>query len=288
MKKYLVTTALALSMGAIAFAAPASAQVQREKPWFIADPQTRDASVEVYGEVDKEQDKYVFELQLKLKLALVIVYQVLVDNTAAESIVVVEQENFRNTVTHGTSLNDLGLVNLTANTQNSINRNTGVTQVNVDVGNMVNQGNVLAVSWSRDAAFADALAAAEQFSNFNTSTTWEDPPQFTPAFAQKRIVLNNSVNANRGVTQFNINVGNMNNQLNAVSVAIGSDNALSLSEALLGQETVGNKVQERGTIRTTTVTNSMNGNTGITSGNVATGNMNNQATVISLAGSASF
>ena len=86
----------------------------------------------------------------------------------------------------------------------------------------------------------------------------------------------------------NQNVGNMNNQLNALSLAAGLEADFALADAFLGQFNTQNIVSEFQTIRTATITNSVNHNIGVTNVNQVTGNMNNQAAVVSFAGSARF
>jgi len=87
----------------------------------------------------------------------------------------------------------------------------------------------------------------------------------------------------------------MNNQANALSMAVSlEDNGVALSEADLGQYTVFNDVQESdngdegitgtrpGIRKLSSIDNSFNGNTGIVGFNQTTGNMANQANVVSL------
>lgn len=282
MRKLLLSTALTLGVSAFALQSPAIAD-------HLNVPVAPGGSVVVTATIDKDKDKRVLELIAKLKVAAILVFGVYVGNSAAESDLIVDQQNVRNTVNHpGLGTVNFESVSLAALISGSVNGNIGITQVNQDTGNMVNQANVLSAAVSGGAVFVDSQAAAQQDNNFNTSTTVESPVEFIPANAQKTALITNSINRNIGVTLVNQNVGNMNNQLNAVSLAVGLKADFALADAALGQFNTGNLVDEFGTIRTATITGSINNNTGITGVNQATGNMNNQATVISLAGAASF
>lgn len=179
----------------------------------------------------------------------------------------------------------------------SINDNTGVFGVNQDVGNMTNQANVVAVAGIADVfeAFADAQAHVDQENSENTSTEFEilrdlngDPitdPNADPAtfLVNKLASITDSINRNTGVINVNQNSGNMQNQSNAVSAAIGVGALVALSDSDLGQVNSDNHVDEFETVKTATITGSINGNSGIVNVNQSTGNMNNQGNVVSLA-----
>ena len=98
---------------------------------------------------------------------------------------------------------------------------------------------------------------------------------------RKTATVYNSVNNNSGVINFNENAGNVNNQTNAVAFGIGFGAKLALAEDALGQVVSGNSVNEVETVKIDLVEMSMNGNSGVVSGNVSVGNMNNQANKIS-------
>ncbi len=188
-------------------------------------------------------------------------------------------------------------IHLSAVLDGSVNDNTGVFGVNQDVGNMTNQANVVAVAGIADVfeAFADAQAHVDQENSDNTSIEYEvlrdlegdpvtDPTtpadQFTP---NKVADITGSINDNTGIINVNQNAGNMNNQSNGVAAAIGVGAVVALSDSDLGQVNSGNHVDELATVKTATMTDSVNGNTGIINVNQSTGNMNNQGNVVSLA-----
>lgn len=93
----------------------------------------------------------------------------------------------------------------------------------------------------------------------------------------------NSYNGNSGVVMGNQNVGNANNQHNLLSLAVGDNAVVALSDAGLGQQNSGNMLRDVNSLKHGSVTDSMNGNTGIVAVNQSTGAFNNQATVISVA-----
>jgi uncharacterized membrane protein YdcZ (DUF606 family) len=81
----------------------------------------------------------------------------------------------------------------------------------------------------------------------------------------------------------NQNAGNMNNQLNALAMAVGLGSKWALSEAALGQSNIGNTIVALNTVKSDTITGSVNDNTGVIGVNQTVGNMNNQASVVSMA-----
>lgn len=175
----------------------------------------------------------------------------------------------------------------------SVTGNKGIVGVNQDVGNMVNQGNVVAVAMTTtpgtpsvptrpfDAgAVTNSQAEADQITRRNEVFHFEVPDLEDP---DRTAVIENSVNDNTGVVGVNQNSGNMNNQLNKLSIAIGAGAKVALSEAALGQVNANNRVEEAGTHRHTEIVGSGSNNSGIVGINQSTGNMNNQASVVSMA-----
>lgn len=245
--------------------------------------------VNVTATIDKDKDKRVVELIAKLKIAVILVANLVRPDGAAEAEAVVNQTNDGNTVDQDTLVGGVGLpwnVTLRAAIRGAINGNTGIVQVNQDVGNMVNQGNVLALALTTSASsFADSQASAQQNTTTNNSALREASPPDTP---QRTTLISESINRNTGITMVNQNSGNMNNQLNAAAIAIGRNAVVALSETDLGQFNTGNKVGDNNTHKQDLIINSVNGNTGITAVNQSTGSHNNQATVISFSGVASF
>jgi hypothetical protein len=288
-KSLLLSTALLAS--AMAFSMPARA----------------DVTVDGYAEFEK--DIVVWERSYSLYLVGIISFNIFIDSSAAESISVTNQRNQdQSFVFDPTNPEDpQGFIVpernngfYVATITGSINDNTGITQVNQDVGSQVNQSNSVSAAVNLRAFFAESHAIVEQQNRNNTVTqTGTLPTDLSTlgydSFALRRANLIDSVNGNAGVTQVNQNAGVANNQVNSVSLALSlgsgtgfGTTAVAISEADLGQWNIGNKVDETNTIKVDTIRNSINNNGGITSVNQSVGNMNNQASVISFAGASSI
>lgn len=286
MKKSLfLSTALLAS--AIAFSAPARA----------------DVSVDGYAEFEK--DIVVWERSYSLYLVGIISYNTFRGSSAAESISATNQRN-QDQVFLFDPVGDQGFTPpprnnayFAATLTGSLLRNAGITQVNQDVGQMVNQANNVSAAVNLQAFFAESHAMVEQQNNNNRVTQRGTlPSQGLPnenSFALRRADILDSINGNSGVTQVNQNAGVANNQVNSVSLALslgrntaGGTTAVAISEADLGQWNTGNSVDEVNTIKVGRIIGSVRNNGGITSVNQSTGNMNNQSTVISFAGASSI
>jgi len=188
-------------------------------------------------------------------------------------------------------------IHLSASMVDSVNNNTGVWGFNQDVGNMTNQANVVSVAGIDDAveSFAQSQAHVDQANENNTVTELEllrdlqgNPiTDFTTPASQylvnKSAKITDSIKGNTGVINVNQNAGNMNNQTNAVAAAVGIGAEFALSEADLGQETSHNHVDEVETVKVSSISGSINGNSGIVNVNQSAGNMNNQGNVVSFA-----
>ncbi len=193
---------------------------------------------------------------------------------------------------------------LDASILSSITGNQGEVQLNQDVGNNVNQGNLVAVAASNaDGSAADSQAAVDQLNTRNFSRLVNESLQTD--LTDRLALIDTSIVGNTGIVQVNQNAGDNNNQTNALSAAIGlgpgpgplfplgpGDNfaglgslgaAVALSEASLGQENTNNIVESINTVKFDTLTSSITGNSGIVSANQTVGNMNNQGSVVSLA-----
>lgn len=183
-------------------------------------------------------------------------------------------------------------LDLEATLTNSVQGNQGIVGVNQDVGNMVNQGNLLAFARTEftdgsSLIVSDAQAEVDQYNSSNYVHQEEllprdpDNPDFDifddPDHAS---TITNSINNNDGVVGVNQNSGNMNNQTNAVAMVIGEGNAVVLAEAALGQENTFNEVLGIETVKIDRIEFSVNDNNGIVSVNQSVGNMNNQGSSI--------
>lgn len=293
MKKTLLLLSTALLASAIAFSVPARADVT------------------VDGHAEFIKDIEVWERSYSLYAVGILSYGLFIDSSAAESISVTNQRNQDHTFLYDpdegtlTPAQTRGRTGVNAQYQatitGSILENTGITQVNQDVGHYANQANVLSAALNRRAFFAESHNVVEQQNRRNDVTQEGTLPLDgslpTPdSFALRRADIIRSVNENAGITQVNQNSGVANNQVNSVSLALSLGNsptangtsAVALSETDLGQWNVGNKTDEVNTIKVSRIIGSINDNGGITSVNQSSGNMNNQATVISFAGASSL
>lgn len=208
---------------------------------------------------------------------------------------------------HGDQLNMQ--IHHTNSIDKSVNDDTGIGQVNQDSGNNSNQGNVISAAFVFDAAgvapvetapnapkvvngdVAKAEAYVEQLNTFNSAYDIELPPVvgeggvLTPFITAS---LTGSFDGDIGVFMGNQNAGNMNSQHNALAAAVGDNTFTALSDAGLNQVNEGNFSFDINTVKSDAIIGSVNGNTGIVAFNQSVGNMNNQATVISVATIASF
>jgi hypothetical protein len=254
--KRLLVVALALLVGAVAV------------PAF--------ADVTVTATIDKDKDITVTETITKVKDPRVQVLLNLALPGAAEAAAVSNISNTGNTVSQtkagGAS------IDLDAVLTGSVLTNKGVVQLNQDVGNMVNQGNLLAVAGTGSNSWVEGQADVDQVNSNNNVTA---DGRFNAANPDRRADINGSINANQGVVGVNQNAGNMNNQTSAVAAAIGLGGRLALSEAALGQVNSGNVVAETTTLKTDSLAGSVLTNSGIVTVNQSAGNMNNQGVAIS-------
>lgn len=244
------------------------------------------AEVDVLAYINKDKDVIVTEY---IDITKDVYINTVIDlnaEKAAESEALINQENIDN----------LGCSNCAEKKdiiQDSGNDNQGVLSINQATGNMNNQGNAVAAAVDvrttdggggtpEDSGFAESQAAAEQMNYWND--IWAVNLAFRDA------TIHNSFNGNSGIVHFNQSPGNMNNQANALSLAVSfAANGVALSEADLGQFNYQNDVNESndsdqtdiGINKVASLTTSLNNNTGIVGGNQSAGNMANQANIVS-------
>jgi len=201
-----------------------------------------------------------------------------------------------------------------ASTTDSVNTNTGVVlQWNQDVGDGVNQGNVLSASLvevdslnatTPQSSVGHAEAAVDQETTLNdvfvigilpdVGTTEAHPipvqgvfPDLTDfhvlALLDASMKDNGRLVGGGAVIQGNQNAGQNNNQHNVLSAGIGVGALLALGESALGQESSGNFTKDLNTYKADVINNSVDNNLGIVSFNQSVGHNNNQAAVITIA-----
>ena len=280
------------------------------------------ADVFVQATVEKDKDVFITEF-IEVQKTIEIDASIDIDtDKAAESLAIVNQSTHTNEAcTNCAEKSDLIDV--------SLNDNSGIVTWNQSSGNMNNQGNAIATSVdlivsppddappSEDFGFADAQASGTQI----TGDTGTPAPQLqddtdpvnAPTDGVQRgsnvvdtinlvfrdVIMQGSGNSNSGILFANQTNGNMNNQANALAVAVSfSEDGVALAESDLGQWNTGNTVQESdnfsgsgdvqlqdgvGINKTASITGSLNSNTGIVGVNQTSGNMANQGNFYSVA-----
>ncbi|KPP92915.1 hypothetical protein [Erythrobacter sp. HL-111] len=191
-------------------------------------------------------------------------------------------------------------IDKTVSTIGSVNENTGIVQFNQEGGAMINQGNVISAAaiFSGDEDFQIAMseAYADQRITDSESTHTEGFENLAGLVDDNGDVtldgdfeydltaqIVDSYNGNTGIAMGNQAVGNGANQHNVLSLAVGDNALVALSDAGLGQQNSGNQLTDVNTLKQGEVVGSLNGNAGIVAVNQSTGHFNNQATVVSVA-----
>ncbi len=235
------------------------------------------ADVDIDVDIQKDKRKVVFEQLVKFKAAVILALVVQITDKAAESETLVNQTNTYNFEEHENHLSQAA-VGVSG---------SGIVSTNNASGNMNNQANAVSVAVAGSSAstnggnddsrlffggiFVESQAAADQKNTFNKIDADESRSE-SQAFV-----------TGTGIVSVNNSSGSMNNQANAVSVAVGFGRTLAgvaLSEADLGQVNAFNRVELERTSSTSIA--SVNGS-GIVSVNNSSGHMNNQANVVSVA-----
>jgi hypothetical protein len=250
--------------------------------WVMGTAAVASADVEVTATIDKIKDKTITETITITKTVVINATVNVAVEKAAESHALVNQFNNDNTVCENCAeKRDL--------ISGSVTGNSGIVSVNQSGGNMNNQGNAVSVAVDQEpepnTGFAEAQAAVDQRNLTN------DVDSINLLF--RTATITDSINNNAGIVHVNQSPGNMNNQANAVSVAVALDGGVALAEADLGQVNTGNTVDESniGAIpadKLALIQGSVSGNTGIVGVNQSNGNMANQANIVAIGAAASF
>jgi hypothetical protein len=229
------------------------------------------AEVDVTATIDKTKEVTVTESIDKVKTVNINVTVDEVLSGAAEASAIVNVENGPNSV-------DESDVTRYDEIVASVLGNIGITLLNQSSGNMNNQGNVVSAAVSNN-GFAEAQAAVGQ-NNYSNDVDSLDVTRYDSIDG-----YDSSINGNLGITAVNQSCGNMNNQTTAVALAAGLEGTtVVLAEADLGQTVVNAQVYELSVTKWDHITDSINGNHGVTAVNQSSGNMNQQANVVSIAG----
>jgi hypothetical protein len=257
---------------------------------LLAGPAMADVNVDIH--YDKTKQINVREDIQIFKSIAIIVNVVSEPDRAAEAEALINQTNEYNTACENCAeKRDI--------ITNSGNNNDGVVDTNQAAGNMNNQGNAVSISVDdsevppdvpgtsekENDSYAQAQAAAEQ-------TNWLNIQDATNLL-EKSAEITDSFNLNNGVVHANQSAGNMNNQANALAMAVGfGEGGVTIAEADLGQlntvQNVWESGAEKGDVdgfvnKFVTIDSSVNGNAGVVGVNQSAGNMANQANVVSFA-----
>jgi hypothetical protein len=271
------------------------------------------ADVNVFATIDKRKDIRITErITITKTVNIAVDARELRYGSAAEADAILNQENTNNTVDRSQDqvgdeedgeFDNFG-IDIAASISGSILNNIGIVDVNQDVGNMVNQGNQVALAIATPASgdgnasrvVVNSQSEADQVNQRNSVVHLEDPDVVAPAVnlvspPHKEATITGSINGNVGIVNVNQNAGNMNNQANSEALAVAINLAgVALSEAALGQvngdfrtDLEGeNTVVEEGVVKAASITTSINNNTGIGGVNQAVGNNANQANIFSM------
>ena len=270
-KTILLASAAALALGFASSSAFADVNllvnVNKTKDIFVDENISVTKDVDIFVDVNVESDK------------------------AAEAASIVNQTNFANAVCENCAEKFDHIVG-------SIIENSGVTSVNQASGNNNNQGNVLTAAVDLDpeegggepggpdpegnpGGFAHSQGHVDQ-KNGNPSRSLGNQVDSVQILFRDAFI-DESINKNDGLTMVNQSTGQMNNQANAVTIAVSlASGGVAMTEADLGQETTGNTSSESDVFKNAEIRGSVNQNNGVTLVNQASGNMGNQANNLSL------
>ncbi len=245
--------------------------------WLALALATAFADVTITATIDKTKDKTVTETLTKVKDVNLVVDVTVTPDKFSESEAILNQRNTENHACENCAEKRDQLVD-------SGSDNSGVLTINQAAGNMNNQGSAISIAIDLPeppgepetrTGFAEAQASADQRNLANLVESIN--------ILFREATIDNSINDNAGVVHVNQSPGQMNNQANALSVALSFDAGVALSEADLGQFNTGNRVLETNVLKTATITASVNGNSGVIGVNQSSGNMANQANIVSIA-----
>lgn len=243
--------------------------------WLALGLATAFADVTITATIDKTKDITVTELLTKTKTVNLLVDVTVTPDKFTESDTTFNQLNTGNEACENCAEKQDRILG-------SGNDNSGVIAINQAAGNMNNQGSAISIAvdeptppTTNGTAFAESQASVDQRNDVNVVESIN--------ILFREATIDTSINNNAGVVHVNQSPGQLNNQANALSVAISLDGGVALSEADLGQFNTGNTVTETNVLKTATIAASVNGNSGVIGVNQSAGNMANQANVVSIA-----
>jgi hypothetical protein len=228
---------------------------------------------------DFSKCKVIIEPRIAVDAFLTLSFTLLFPDGRADATVVKKQIN------EGNDFGSPSCIFLSDSIRNSFYNFHGIGQANQSAGYMNNQANVVnaaVVSTTKPYVSAEVL---DMQLNDGLKVTQSDPAGFRldPAYFD---TICNSFNAFTGVGQVNQSAGFANNQNNVVNVAFGTKGAMiATSDTVLEQVNINNNVSLRNVVSSCVLSDSFNGSfTGIGQVNQSSGSFNNQANVVSFAG----
>ncbi|MDA8087875.1 MAG: hypothetical protein M0Z75_14390 [Nitrospiraceae bacterium] len=199
------------------------------------------------------------------------------------------------------NLFDPGQANSDAQIEGSIYDQEGVTQFNQDSGNGNNQANSTAISIIKEdeAGYADAKSGGQQVNdggdnsikldlgaalNLGTTLGLDFPASGVAELGTSTsATIVDAIDHNKGIINVNQSAGNLNSQVNQISMGLLKDANVALAEADLGQVTSNYTVVQVNTTSTAQIVHALHDNQGVVNVNQSSGNLANQANVFSLA-----
>jgi hypothetical protein len=256
---FLALLIVALTVPALAEIEPGTATVTVTKSYDVDYDLTKVVDI---TETTKVTDTYKVSADVKLDP----------DGRASASVV-------KNQINEGNTFEVTGCVTISDSIRDSFNDSyKGIGQINQSAGFMNNQANV--VNAAITGKYDPLLTAEVVEVQWNKGLERNDP--YASSFSDS---IRDSFNCFTGVGQANQSAGFANNQNNVVNVAFGKNGALiATSDVILEQVNVSNNICLSGVSSTTTVGGSFNGFTGIAQANQSSGSYNNQANIVSFAG----
>ena len=253
------------------------------------------ADVDTFWDVQKDKDIVVDET---INITKDIDIDVFVDETAdkaAESMAHLNQRNFDNSACENCAEKRDTITN-------SILDNQGIVTVNQSSGNMNNQGTVIAFAFDvsrpdTDYGYAEAQAHVEQDNGAYRIYETDDAGNTIPGSGDLQVgghdvdsvnilfrdsLIDDSINGNKGIVYVNQSAGQLNNQGNALSLAISLSAGVALAEADLAQLNGYSQIRETNVNKRARMQNVGLNNEGIVGVNQSSGVSANQANVIAL------
>lgn len=296
---------------------------------FIALAGAAQADVKVRADINKNKDVEVFEFIDINKFVDLVVFEYIAVDSVAEQLVIKNQRNQFNFVedenpvstaeinASAASASGVTLINQSPGFINNQGNEVSVTAAaspgnptflpkpsildpegfGVTFDNFKDEAAVAEFVEGTSGVFAHAEVSVEQINGFDP-----DEDNFDGEFGNEYVnvfpgfltdTITGSFDGGSGVAGVNQAAGSLNNQNNALAVAIGTNAVYALGEADLGQFNTRNSVDVLDQIRTDTIggcvgegctpAGSFNGFTGVVMVNQSSGSLNNQANVIDIA-----